>query len=126
MTRDDRGQATVEFALVLPLLLLVIVGGLQLVLVTRNQVLLVNSARAAARVAATTGDLAAISKSGREASPGLRSERLTFEVSGERVPEKLVTVRAIYRQPVRIPFAESLWREGVTLRVDVAMPVEVA
>ena len=51
MTRGERGQATVEFALVLPVLVLVALLVVQVALVVRAQLLVHEAAREAARVA---------------------------------------------------------------------------
>ena len=48
----DRGQSTVEFALVLPLVVMVLLLVVQVGLVVRDQVLVVHAAREAARAAA--------------------------------------------------------------------------
>ena len=50
--RDDGGQATVEFALVLPLLAVLLLAVVQVGLVVRDQVLLTHAAREAARAVA--------------------------------------------------------------------------
>lgn len=121
----DSGQATVEFALVLPLVMLIFAVGIHLVAYSRNQVLVVNSARAAARVAMTTGSADAIYKAGREASPGLAPDRLSFEIEGERRLGGLVRVRAKYRYEVRIPIFDEFWRDKTVISADVAMPVEI-
>ena len=57
-SRRERAQATVEFALILPLVVVVFVLGLDGVLIARDELLVVHSAREGARVAAVTGDLA--------------------------------------------------------------------
>lgn len=49
--RSDRGQAAVELALVLPVLLLFLIALLQTALVARDQVLMQDAARAAVREA---------------------------------------------------------------------------
>lgn len=121
----DSGQATVEFALVLPLVMLVFLAGMHLVAYSRNQVLVVNSARAAARVAMTTGSEDAIAKAGRLAAPGLAPDRLTFEVTGERRPGEMVRVKAKYRYEIRMPIFEEFWRDKTFIAADVAMPVEI-
>src|SRR5690349_2880636 len=55
--RRERGQATVEFALVLPFLFLFMLGLVQLALLVRDQVLVVHAAREAAREASVgSGD----------------------------------------------------------------------
>jgi Flp pilus assembly protein TadG len=52
----DAGQATVEFALVMPLVLFAALAILQVGLVVRDQVATIHAAREAARAAAVDGD----------------------------------------------------------------------
>ena len=54
--RDDRGQAVVELALVLPLVVLFVLGALQVALVARDQLAIEYVAREAARDAAVSAD----------------------------------------------------------------------
>jgi hypothetical protein len=54
--RSDRGQATVELALVLPVLLLLLLALVQTALVARDQVLVQDAARAAVREASVGAD----------------------------------------------------------------------
>ncbi|MCH7584589.1 MAG: pilus assembly protein [Acidobacteria bacterium] len=53
----ESGSASVEFALVLPLLLLVLLASVEVVVVARTQLQLGHAAREGAREAATTPDL---------------------------------------------------------------------
>lgn len=53
---SDRGSAVVEFALVLPLVLLLLVGLVEVALVARTQLEVVNAAREGAREAAASPD----------------------------------------------------------------------
>lgn len=55
-TRSDRGQATVELALVLPVLLLFLLALVQTALVARDQLLVQDAARAAVREASVGAD----------------------------------------------------------------------
>lgn len=54
--RSDRGQATVEFALVLPLVVVVALGVFQVMLLARDQLRLELAARDGARAAAVSAD----------------------------------------------------------------------
>jgi TadE-like protein len=54
--RGERGQATVEFALLLPVLVLAAVAILQVALVVRDYVAVVHAAREAARAASVDSD----------------------------------------------------------------------
>jgi hypothetical protein len=114
---QERGQATVELALVLPLLLLLALVALQVGLVARDQVLLVQATREAARAAAV----------GEGAVPpptpgGLDPARLHLAVT-----EGTGLVRAVgtYRTPIVVPLLTWVRRE-VVLGASLAMRAERA
>ena len=67
--RGSRGQATVELALVLPLILLVAMAILQVALVVRDQVAVVHAAREAARAASVDPDPGAAVAAARRTVP---------------------------------------------------------
>ena len=52
----DHGQAVVELALAMPLVCLLLLGVVQLALVVRDQLLVIEAARIGARAAAVSGD----------------------------------------------------------------------
>lgn len=54
--RDDRGQAAVELALAMPLVVVFVLGVLQVALVARDQLALELAAREAARAASVSAD----------------------------------------------------------------------
>ena len=56
MTRHERGQVTVEFALLLPVVVLVALAVIQVALVARDQMALAHAAREAARAASVDPD----------------------------------------------------------------------
>lgn len=66
----DAGQATVEFALVLPLLAFLVLALLQAALVARDQVLVVHAARAAAREASVDAGAARVAGAVDRVLPG--------------------------------------------------------
>jgi Flp pilus assembly protein TadG len=68
--RSDRGQATVELALVLPLVFGLLVLVFQIALVARDEVLVVHAARDAAREATVTRDATRVASAGRRNLPG--------------------------------------------------------
>jgi Flp pilus assembly protein TadG len=75
--RHDRGQALVELAVALPLLLLILVGGAEFARFAFAAIAVSNSARAAAQYAATNGgattDTMGISNAAQSDSPYLSS-----------------------------------------------------
>ena len=76
--RDDRGQATVEVALMLPVLVILAMALVQVGLVARTTVLVHHAAREGARAAAVGG-------SGPLYTPAAAVRRLPFAPGGRRV-----------------------------------------
>lgn len=70
----SKGQSTVEFALVLPLVLLLLLGLLQVGLMLRDQLLVASAAREAAREAAVSKDTGRIEAAAARAAPNLDLE----------------------------------------------------
>lgn len=112
----EAGQASVEFALVVPLLLVVMLGIAQVGLVARDQVGVVHAAREAARAAAVDPDPARAAEAARavladaEVQVGPRpgvGEPIEVEVRyrsatslpivGPLVPDPLLSARAVMR-----------------------------
>ena len=114
--RADDGQATVELALVLPVLFGLVLVLVQAGLVLRDQVLAVHAAREAARVAAIDGDDAAAVAAGGGAT-GLDPARLTVRIEHRG---SLVVADVRYRSPLAIPLLSRVLRE-VDVGATVAM-----
>jgi Flp pilus assembly protein TadG len=120
--RGDGGQASVELALVLPLVLLLLLGMVQLGLLVRDQILVVHAAREAAREAAVdpAGDAASRAAA---ASSTLDGARLTVTTSGRGAAGSRVRVEVAYRAPTRVPLV-GVALGDLTLRASATMRVE--
>jgi len=94
----ERGQATVEFVLVLPLLVAIGLTLVQGVLVLRDHLIVVHAAREAARVASVEADPARASEAAASVLPGAVVETGPRPPPGGFLP---VTVR--YRIQTRLP-----------------------
>ena len=70
----ERGQSTVEFALLTPLLVLVVMALLQVALVVRSQLAVEHAAREAVRVASVDPDAGNAGAAGHRILPGARVE----------------------------------------------------
>lgn len=117
--RDD-GQAAVELALALPLVLVVLLGVVQVALVARDQVGAVHAAREGARAAAVASDPAAAGAEAARQASGLDPNRLTVTVI-ERAGRVEVEVR--YRSPTDAPVIGGLLGDAeltahATMRVE--------
>src|SRR6266576_2014144 len=112
---DEQGSAAVEFALVLPLVLVVLLALVQVGVLVRDRVLVEAAARAAARAAAIVDDQAAIEGAAMDAAPSLDPSLATVEVSRAGTRGDPVSVRIVYDDPVRLPLAGWLVGDGVTM-----------
>jgi Flp pilus assembly protein TadG len=114
----DHGSATVEFALVLPLVFVVVLGLVQVGLVIRDRLLVEAAARAGARAAAIQDDPDAIGQAAMAAAPGLDPARAHVSVVRAGPRGDPVTVRIAYDDPFRVPLVAWLLGSGVTLTAD--------
>ena len=111
----ERGSAVVEFALVLPLVLVVVLGLVQVGLVVRDRLLLEAAARAGARAAALQDDAGAVTSAALGAAPGLDPALARVETSRAGSRGDPVTVRVTYDEPFRVPLVGWLVGTGVTM-----------
>jgi Flp pilus assembly protein TadG len=118
----ERGQATVELALVLPLVALLLLALVQVAVVARDQVLVAHAAREAARAAAVDDDADVARRAAERAGP-LAADRLTVTVSGRDGAGSRVRVVVRYRVPLRLPLIGQAVRD-VELRSEATMRVE--
>lgn len=121
-SRPDAGQASVELALLLPLVVLLLLAVLQVGLVAKDVVLVAHAAREAARAAATDPHPEAARRAA-EASGGLRPGRLDVAVRGRSGAGSRVEVAVTYRIPTAVPLAGALVGDvpvtrTVTMRVE--------
>ena len=120
--RGDGGQASVELALVLPLVMLLLLGIVQLGLLVRDQILVVHAAREAAREAAVDPAADAASRAA-AASSTLDGSRLTVTTSGRGATGSRVRVEVAYRAPTGVPIIGPALGD-LTLRASATMRVE--
>ena len=121
MTRD-RGQATVELALGLPVVMVGILLVVQVGLVVADQVRTVHAAREAVRVAAVD-DRRPEAREAALRAAGLAPGRTVVEVGGRGPPGSRVRVVVRYRAPTDVPLAGALLPD-VTVRAAATMRVE--
>ncbi|MEL6892287.1 MAG: TadE family protein [Actinomycetota bacterium] len=114
---DDRGQAAVEFALALPLIVVVIVALAQVGVTVRNEIAVHHAAREGARAAVVAADPAAAARRAAAGSVGLPIE-VAASVSSARV-----TVTVSYVDPTDVPLIGAALGP-VTHRASVTMALE--
>jgi len=120
-SRDD-AQASVELALLLPVILLLVLLVLQIGLVGRDVVRVAHASREAVRAAATDDDPGAARQAAIESS-GLDPDRLQVTVRGRGAPGSRVTVTIVYTTLTAVPLVGVLagdraLRSTATMRVE--------
>jgi Flp pilus assembly protein TadG len=94
----ERGQSTVEFALVLPFLFVFLLGLVQVAVIARDQLLVVHAARAAAREASVGSSDARVRAA---ATTVLRHATVTIGPRGAVGTSMMVTVH--YDERTKVP-----------------------
>ncbi|HVX16670.1 MAG TPA: TadE family type IV pilus minor pilin [Acidimicrobiales bacterium] len=117
---SERGQATVELALLLPVVVVLVLFIVQVAMVVRAQVLAIECARDAARAAAVDPRPDAARTAA--ATPGLEPGRLRVEV-GRRSGGRLVHVTVSYEMPTDVSLIGPLLPD-VTVHAQAVMRVE--
>ena len=117
----QRGQAAVELALVLPLVLLLFLGLVQVGLVVRDDVLLVHAAREAARRGAVDRDDAG-PRAAALAGSGLTASRLDVGTTRDEAAGT-VSETLHYRSPTGLPLIGPLLPD-ITLEAKATMREE--
>jgi Flp pilus assembly protein TadG len=102
----DGGQASVELALLLPVVVLLLLVVLQVGLLARDVVLVTHSAREGARTAAVDPAPGA-ARAAATSTAGLDPDRLQVEVAS-RGRAGVVTVTVRYRAPTAVPLVGAL------------------
>lgn len=116
--KRDRGQATVEFALLLPVLVLALLSVIQVALVIRDEVAVVHAAREAARAVSVDPN----PDSARRAAQRTLSNA-TVRVGARPALGEPITVYVEYRSITDLPLVGLLFPDP-TLRAQVSMRVE--
>jgi len=120
MLRGDRGQATVEFALALPVVLLALALVVQVALLARDRVAVVHATRAAARAAVVDPTVGAATRAARSAGGSLTSA--SVQLDGDTAPGGLLGVTVTAR-PTAVPLVGHVVA-GVQLRERLVVLVE--
>jgi Flp pilus assembly protein TadG len=115
---DERGQAAVELALVLPVVVLFVLGILQVVVVARDQLAIELAAREAARAASVSADPAAAATMAADRVTNLGPLDVSISVAGD-----IVRVRVSYTNPTDVAIVGTAI-PNITLQATAAMAWE--
>ena len=122
----ERGSAAVEFALLLPILLLLLLALVQVGVIARDSLVLTQASRAGAREASVQGSSGAVGDAVRTAAVGLDPARIDVDATWSGARGAPVTVEVTYHAPVASLLAGWLLPESVSLRASATMRQEFA
>ena len=117
-TPRDRGQAAVEFAIVVPAVVVLVLGIVQVVSVAGRQIALEHAARAGARAASVAADPSAAARSRVVATTSLDPITVTTTATATSV-----TVTVSYTDPTSAPIVGNVIGD-VELEASATMPRE--
>ena len=120
------GSSVVEFALLLPILLLVLLALVQVGVLARDSLLLTQASRAGAREAAVQPSSDAVEQAVRDAAPGLEADRLSVNIDRSGTRGSPVTVSVGYEAPVATLLGGWLLPASVPLAASATMRQEFA
>jgi hypothetical protein len=125
----DEGQATIEAAMTLPIVLIALLLIVQVGVVVRDAMALIQASREGARVAAVTADDDAAADAVRANAGPLDATRIVVTVdppAGERSRGVPVSVHLSYSDRLTIPIVSKLVSFDVPLRSSATMRIEQA
>lgn len=126
MAKSERGQALVETALVLPVLLLLIMGMVELGRLGNAYLVVTHAARHGVRFGATGGNNSGIVEKAKNASVPLDSSKLTVSIAPEsgRSSGDDISVTVSYPVELFTPFVSGFLTNPVVVKSTITMRVE--
>jgi Flp pilus assembly protein TadG len=125
--RNEKGQSLVEFSIILPLLLLLLMGIFEFGLMLNSYLTIHNSAREGARLGIVAGSDSEINELITNISPTLDTENIIVNITpseGSRESGGTLTVEVIYNYQVTIPIISNILNNVVVLKAQTSMRIE--
>lgn len=124
---NEKGQALVEFVIILPVILLLIMGIFEFGIMINSYISIQHASREGARIGSVGGTDAEIQNAIISISPHLNSENLDIQISpteGIRERGDALTINIIYNYQVTIPIISSIINNAVELDAKTIMRIE--
>jgi Flp pilus assembly protein TadG len=125
--KNQKGQSLVEFAILLPVLLLLLMGVLEFGVMLNSYLTIHNSAREGARLGIVAGTNIEIKELIINTSPNLDPKKLAVNITpseGSRKAGGTLTVEVIYNYRVTIPIMSNILNNVVILKAQTSMRIE--
>ena len=125
--RNEKGQSLVEFAIILPFLLLLLMGILEFGIMLNSYLTIHNSAREGARLGIVAGSDIEIKQLITNISPNLDTKNQIVNITpseGSRKSGGTLTVEVTYNYQVTIPIISNIVHNVVVLKAQTSMRIE--
>jgi Flp pilus assembly protein TadG len=125
--RNEKGQSLVEFAILLPILLLLLMGILEFGIILNSYLTINNASREGARLGIVSGSNIEINELITNISPNLDTANLIVNITpleGIRTSGETITVEIIYNYQVIIPIISNILNNVVVLKAQTSMRME--
>ena len=125
--KNQRGQALVEFTIVLPILMLLIMGIFQFGMMLNAYITIGNAAREGARAGIIGSSDAEIQNLIISTSPSLEPKNLSVSITPSgtnRISGGTLTVNVTYNYKLTVPIISSLFNNVIVLNGQTSMRVE--
>jgi Flp pilus assembly protein TadG len=127
LLKNQKGQALVEFAVILPLLLLLIMGIIEFGMMLNSYLTVRNVSREGARAGIVGSTNAEIENTIISTSPNLEESKLTINITpaeGSRKSGDTLTVQLTYKYELIVPIISSLLGNEIDLKAQTSMRIE--
>jgi Flp pilus assembly protein TadG len=124
---NQRGQSLVEFSIILPLLLLIIMGIAEFGMMLNSYLTIRNASREGARAAIVGSSNVEIENIIVSTSPNLEAEDLIIDITPSEVNRKsggMLTVRLTYKYQLMVPIISNLFGGELDLNAQTSMRIE--
>ncbi len=125
--KDEKGQSMVEFAMILPVLLLILVGIIEFGFMFSGYLTLTNASRESARAISLGATDAIATQRAKDSSMQLDGSQMVVVISpsaATRQQGDMVTVTITYEYDFLTPFMEAILGGNFLLKTDTTMRVE--
>ena len=125
--KNNKGQALVEFAIILPILLLLLMGIFQFGMMLNTHLTIENASREGARVGIVGSTDAEIQNLIIAISPILNPQDLTLTITPDETNRNsgdTLTVKVTYNYKLNVPIISSLFNDVVVLNGQTSMRIE--
>lgn len=125
--KNQQGQALVEFSIIIPLLLLLLLGIAELSMILNSYLSIENAAREGARIGVIGSSDNAIKNRIINTTPSLNSNNLNIQITpseDSRSSGDNLTITITYNYHTITPLIGALFKNGILLKTQRSMRVE--